>query len=107
MGNLTKKELEHLAELARLDLKPGEEEKLQNDLGAILDHFKELEGLDTSKVSPMTGGTMLKNALREDELSEKFPPKADPPTAEKVQIQKSIRAFPDNQDGYLRVPPVF
>ncbi len=95
MGNLTKKELEHLAELARLDLKPGEEEKLQKDLGAILDHFKELENLDTSKVAPMTGGTTLKNALREDAAG----------TAD--DAGKGKEAFPDTQDGYLKVPPVF
>ena len=97
MGNLTKKELEHLAELARLDLKPGEEEKLQKDLGAILDHFKELESLDTGGVAPMAGGTMLKNALREDELSEKL----------EVESGKLMEAFPDKQNRYLKVPPIF
>lgn len=91
---LTKKELEHLAALARIELKGGEEEKLQKDLGSILDHFQELKSVDTSGVVPMTGGTALKNALREDVLN-------------KEMMGKGPDAFPDKKDGYLKVPPVF
>ncbi len=91
---ITKKDLEHLASLARIELKAGEEEKLQKDLDSILNHFKELQALDTSDVVPMTGGTMLKNAFREDVLDEDM-------------TGKGQEAFPDTKDGYLKVPPVF
>ncbi len=91
---LTKKDLEHLASLARIELKGSEEEKLQKDLGSILDHFKELQALDTSDVVPMTGGTFLKNSLREDAVNENL-------------MGKGPGAFPDSQDGHLKVPPVF
>lgn len=91
---LTKKDLEHLATLARIELKSGEEEKLQKDLGSILDHFKELASLDTSDVLPMTGGTVIKNAFREDVLNENM-------------MGKGPDAFPNAKDGYLKVPPVF
>ncbi|MEK9170132.1 MAG: Asp-tRNA(Asn)/Glu-tRNA(Gln) amidotransferase subunit GatC, partial [Patescibacteria group bacterium] len=94
---LIKKDLEHLAELARIDLKAGEEKKLTKDLSNILDYFKELQELNTDGVEPMTGGTDLKNALREDQLSQKS----------EVKSQKSIEAFPDEENGYLKVPPVF
>lgn len=92
---LTKKDLEHLAELARIELKEGEEKKLQKDLAEILDYFKELQSLDTSAVAPMTGGTQLKNSLREDVLG-----KID-------DTGKGPDAFPDKKNGYLKVPPVF
>lgn len=92
---LSKKDLEHLAALARLDFKDDEGTKLRNDLGNILDYFKELQGLDTSGVEPMTGGTELKNVVREDVIG-----KTD-------DTGKGPEAFPDRQDGYLRVPPVF
>lgn len=92
---LSKKELEHLATLARIDLRAGEEEKLQKDLGSILEHFKELENLNTSKVVPMTGGTELKNAFREDVVGTT------------TDTGKGKEAFPDSKDGYLKVPPVF
>ena len=94
---LTKKDLEHLAELARIELKEGEEEKLQKDLGAILDYFKELQTLDTDGIQPMAGGTELKSVVREDGLSEKL----------KVESGKLREAFPDKQGEYLKVPPVF
>ena len=102
---LTKKDLEHLAELARIDFsagggsspggRAGEEKKLAKDLGNILDYFKELQVLDTLEVAPMTGGTDLKNALREDVLEKDS------------EIGKGKKAFPEEKSGYLKVPPVF
>jgi aspartyl-tRNA(Asn)/glutamyl-tRNA(Gln) amidotransferase subunit C len=95
MSSITKQTLEHLAKLARLKLDPKEEEKLTQDLAKILDHFKELEGLDTSNVAPMSGGTQLKNVFREDE------------ERENTNRGAGIEQFPEKQDGFLRVPPVF
>ena len=92
---LTKKDLEHLAALARIELKEGEEKKLQKDLGEILDYFKVLQSLDTSAITPMTGGTRLKNSLREDVLGKTN------------DTGKGSDAFPDKKGGYLKVPPVF
>ncbi|MBI3046384.1 MAG: Asp-tRNA(Asn)/Glu-tRNA(Gln) amidotransferase subunit GatC [Candidatus Harrisonbacteria bacterium] len=92
---LTKKDLEHLAELARIDLKAGEEGKLLKDLGAILDYFKELQSVNTDGVAPMTGGTEFKNVLREDAAGGTD------------DTGKGSDAFPDKQGSYLRVPPVF
>ena len=65
-STITKHELEHLAKLVRNELNPKEEEKLLKDLGAMLDYFKQLEELDTTNVSPMSGGTDLKNVFRSD-----------------------------------------
>ena len=109
---LTKKDLEHLAELARLDLDDKEapmpvdngngvptgsvgKEKLIKDLGNILNYFGELQKLDTENVLPMTGGTELKNSVREDIVGGTN------------DTGKGPEQFPDKQDGYLRVPPVF
>lgn len=92
---LTKKDLEHLAELARIELREGEENKLQKDLGAILDYFKELQSVNTDGVEPMTGGTELKNILREDVAGGTD------------DTGKGPEQFPDKQEGFLRVPPVF
>ena len=92
---ISKHELEHLAKLARIELDPKEEEKLLTDLGNILEHFKELEALDTSTVAPMTGGTELKNIFRED--------------AERENTNRGagVDAFPEKEKGFLKIPPVF
>ncbi len=96
MPLISKKELEHLAELARIELHAHNEEKLLKDLEKILGHFEELKEVNTENVTPATGGTDLKNILREDEEK-----------AERLGPDEVVDAFPDSQDGYLKVPPVF
>jgi aspartyl-tRNA(Asn)/glutamyl-tRNA(Gln) amidotransferase subunit C len=94
-----KKELEHLAKLARLEIDPNEEEKLIKDLGAILEHFNELQGLPTDTIPPMTGGTDLINIFREDG--------EENGGRESTNRGAGVEAFPESQDGYVKVPPVF
>ncbi len=88
--------LSHLAELARLELSEKESEKFLGDLGKILDHFKELENLDTKNIVPMTGGTMLKNIFREDGSASPF-----------ENPNKIVEAFPEKEGRYNKIPPVF
>ncbi len=92
---IDKKTLEHLAELARIKLSPHEEEKLLKDLGAILGHFESLKELDTTNVAPLTGGTTLINVFRDDG------------ERENTSQGAGTESFPEKQDGYLKVPPVF
>ncbi len=94
---INKKSLEHLAELARLELSEKESEKFLTDLQKILDHFQELQAVNTDNVPPMTGGTNLKNVLREDE---------DRPSGFE-HTHKIVEQFPEIEKGYLRTPPVF
>lgn len=92
---ITKHTLEHLAALARIELGEHEKEKLLADLQKIVAYFEELQSLDTSGVTPMTGGTREKNIFREDE--------------ERVSTNqgKGVDAFPESEKGFLKVPPVF
>jgi len=94
-SSINKEELEHLAKLARLELDPSEEEKLLSDLGNILEHFKELQELDTSNVPPMAGGTDLKNSFREDT------------ERENTNRGAGTEAFPESEKGFLKIPPIF
>ncbi|MBI3589528.1 MAG: Asp-tRNA(Asn)/Glu-tRNA(Gln) amidotransferase subunit GatC [Candidatus Liptonbacteria bacterium] len=92
---INKKVIKHLAELARLELTPREEDRLMKDLQEILAHFEELQKLDTNEVKPMTGGTQLKNAFREDK------------DRKNKYAGAGVEAFPDNEKGFLKIPPVF
>lgn len=96
MGLIGKKELEHLAGLARLEIDGRGEEKLANDLEKILGHFDELKEVNTDGIEPMTGGTFLENVWREDEAKK-----------ERLTSETSTSAFPDKDDGYLKIPAVF
>jgi len=104
-SSISKKELEHLAKLARIELDPKEEEKMLTDLGAILEYFKELQGVDTSDVAPMTGGTDLMNVFREDAMEDGRATEAGGP--ESTNRGAGVEAFPESKDGFNKVPPVF
>ncbi len=92
---MKREDLEKLAELSRIELHSEEEEKLLRDLGKVLDYFRELQKLPTDDVLPVTGGTSATNAIREDELDMHIPGNA------------ARAAFPEQEDGYLVIPPVF
>ncbi|KKU77076.1 MAG: Aspartyl/glutamyl-tRNA(Asn/Gln) amidotransferase subunit C [Parcubacteria group bacterium GW2011_GWA2_47_8b] len=96
MSEITKKSLEHLADLARLELNAQEDEKFLADLKKILDHFQELQALNTDGVQPMTGGTESKNVFREDGA-----------TKSSISPDGVVEAFPEKEKHWLKVPPVF
>jgi aspartyl-tRNA(Asn)/glutamyl-tRNA(Gln) amidotransferase subunit C len=52
-AKVTVEEVQRVAELAHLDLKPEETPRMLNDLNAILDHVAELNELDTTGVEPL------------------------------------------------------
>ncbi len=88
-------DIEHVAKLARIELSSAEKERFHDDLEKILEHFTELQKLNTDNVVPMTGGTQLKDVFREDDA----PFQAD--------SENVAKAFPDKKGNYLKVPGVF
>ena len=95
--------LSHLFKLARIEEEkdPVRREKLLKDLSKILDHFNELEEVDTSNVEPMSGGTFLSDVSREDStryLSDE---------EKKGERDKIVEQFPKEERGHLRTPAVF
>jgi aspartyl-tRNA(Asn)/glutamyl-tRNA(Gln) amidotransferase subunit C len=96
MAEINKKSLEHLTDLARLELHESEKEKFLKDLEKILDHFKELQTLNTDNVQPMSGGTELKNVFREDGE-----------TQNGLRPDLVVEAFPEKEKQWLKAPPVF
>ena len=51
---VTGKDVAYVAELANLELTPGESARMLRDMNAILAHVDKLNELDTSGVEPMT-----------------------------------------------------
>ena len=60
-------QIDKVAELARLSLKPEEKQKLAKDLASILNYVEVLTALNTEKVEPMSHVLNLENVFREDE----------------------------------------
>ncbi|MBI3307257.1 MAG: Asp-tRNA(Asn)/Glu-tRNA(Gln) amidotransferase subunit GatC [Candidatus Omnitrophica bacterium] len=61
-------DIDKVAELARLSLKPEEKKKLEKDLESILGYVKNLESLDTQNIQPMSHVLDLENVFRPDEV---------------------------------------
>ena len=64
--SLTLQEVQHIAELAKLNLTEEEQARFQKQLSAILDYAAELRATDTSKVSPTATVLPLRTVLRDD-----------------------------------------
>ena len=95
MSAITRKEVEHVANLARLQLTEDEAERFTNDLNAILVFAAKLDELDTSDIPPTSHATDVKNVMREDVNRPSLPQ------------EEVLRNAPEHEDGQIKVPAVF
>jgi aspartyl-tRNA(Asn)/glutamyl-tRNA(Gln) amidotransferase subunit C len=67
---ITADQVRYVAELARLDLAPGEEQLLTGQLNAILEYMGQLGEVDTTGVEPTSHVLPLTNVMRDDAVHE-------------------------------------
>jgi aspartyl-tRNA(Asn)/glutamyl-tRNA(Gln) amidotransferase subunit C len=91
---LTPEEVDHVALLARLKLAPEERERFTTQLNSILEHFEQLQQIDTTGVPPMSHAVPMSNVLREDEPAASLSP------------EEALRNAPDQDRDCFRVPRV-
>lgn len=91
---LSKNQVEHIANLSRIELTDDEKEKFQSQLSDILDYVEQLSEVNTEKASPLSQVTGLPNVFRPDK-SESF-------GLEKELIEQA----PKQEEGYIRVKRV-
>lgn len=91
---LSKDEVKHIAELARIGLSEDEIEKYQKDLSAILDWVEQLKEVDVEGVEPTAHIIGMKNSLRED-TERDF-----------RNIEGIKKMFPEEKGGYDKVKSV-
>ena len=65
--SITKKDIEHVAHLARLALSDEEKEKYTRELAQILDYVGQLQGVETKDVDVNLAEVKPLNQTREDE----------------------------------------
>lgn len=93
---ISKKEVQHIAKLARLGLTEREIEKMQKELSSIFDYFQKLKEVDVSKIEPISHSIEIENVMRADEVKNKKP-----------EVRKKIlEQVPDTKDGYLKVKSI-
>lgn len=71
MTKLTKKDVAHVAELAKLNLSDSELEKYLKQLSEVLNYINELSEVDTKNVLPTSQTTGLEGVYRSDEIGGK------------------------------------
>jgi aspartyl-tRNA(Asn)/glutamyl-tRNA(Gln) amidotransferase subunit C len=91
---LSRDEVLHIAQLARLGLTEGELAKFREQLSNILENFEILQQVDTSNVPPTAQAIPLQNVFRKDEAAVSLP-------------QSEVLANAPRREGdYFRVPAV-
>lgn len=88
------KDVQHVANLARLELSDGEQQQFMEQLNAILKYAEKLNELNTDDVQPTSHVLPIVNVMREDVKKESLP------------LEKVLLNAPDEEDGQIRVPAV-
>jgi aspartyl-tRNA(Asn)/glutamyl-tRNA(Gln) amidotransferase subunit C len=70
---LSRKEVQHIALLARLGLSEAEIEKFGIQLSDILENFEILKQLDTTDIPPTAQSIALQNVFRPDQAKASYP----------------------------------
>ena len=89
---ISKKDVEHIALLSRLELEEEETQLYTEQLNAILEYVNKLGELDTSDVEPTAHVLPLKNVFREDVVKEG------------LTQEEALGNAPDQENGFFKVP---
>lgn len=83
-----------VAKLARLSLSDDELAQATTELGAMLDHFADIDSLELDDIEPMMQPTPLANVMRDDIVG--------------IMLDRDevLAAAPVAEDGRFRVPPI-
>ncbi len=91
---LTREEVLHVANLARLSLSPDEIELFTRQLNDILAYVEKLQELDTEGVTPLAHVMPVFNVFREDKVKEG------------LEREAALDNAPAQEDGAFLVPRV-
>ena len=69
---ITKELVEYVAELSRIKLDEQSCDKMEKELGAIVEYMEVLNKLDTDGVEPLSHVFNITNVMREDEVKESY-----------------------------------
>ena len=92
--SISKDDVLHVAQLARLEIPEAEIERMREQLGAILDAVGKVSELDLADVEPTSHPLELVNQWAEDE------PRPS------LSRDEALANAPDASDGSFRVPAV-
>ena len=91
---LSREEVQHIADLARLALSEDEVALYQEQLSAILEHFEHLQQLEMEDIPPTASVLPLRSVMRADVVQSS------------LEQARVLANAPDTAGGCFRVPPV-
>ncbi len=96
MTKLTKDDVLHVAKLAKLNIKEDEIDKYTSQLSSILNHFNELNEVDTNNVQPTSQTTGLTNIFRTDVVT----------TEGALSQDEALSGTEEIHNGYFKVKAI-
>ena len=91
---IERKDVEHVARLARLALTDAELEKMREQLNGILAYIEKLNALDTTDVEPTSHAVPVVNVMRDDV------------PGECLSRDEALANAPDRAGEFFRVPRI-
>ena len=92
--SVTKKDVEHIAQLARLKFNENEVENFTDQLNEILGYIEKLNELDTENVEPLSHPVEGSNVFRQDQ------------EVESIKTEDALKNAPHSTEEYFKVPKV-
>ena len=93
-NELSAREVEHVARLARLGITPEEVLRYRDQLRNILHHIEALNRADTSKVPATAHPLEERNVMRDDTLEPCLP------------VEEALKNAPSREDSYFKVKAI-
>ena len=92
--HLSKKDVEHVAWLAHIELSDQEKTLFTEQFNEILEYFKKIDEIDTEGVEPTYHVLDLNNVSRKDE------------TAPSLSTEKNIKNAPKKEKKFFKAPRI-
>lgn len=92
--SVTRKDVEYIAELARLKVNDQELDSFTEDLNEVLTYIDKLNELNTDNIEPLSHPVEGNNAFREDIVRPS------------VSTEDALKNAPDRDESFFKVPKV-
>jgi aspartyl-tRNA(Asn)/glutamyl-tRNA(Gln) amidotransferase subunit C len=94
VATLSRRDVEHVAHLARLGLSADEIDRLEGELNHILEQYAVLSELDTDAIAPTAQVIEIENVMRADEVRPGF------------DVETALANAPERHGDHVLVPAI-
>lgn len=95
MAKLTKKDVQHIADLAHLTLTDAQIKKFLPQLSKIVEYISQLDEVDTNNTEPTSQTTGLINVYREDKIKQSS-----------ITQDEALSGTDNSHNGLFKIPAI-